>query len=303
MIDNPDLFESFIKALIYSGSLFAIVGLLMFYGGFHPLPVYDYALISVINHPNNTSIIFTICFLPNLFYIYWKYREFSLFEKVMYISLFVIQLAAQLLTLTRAGMLATLAGLLLFFGFIYRRKAIFLLPIIIISSLTFGVAFFEAKGFASFVSRFYLLIPAFNMIFKDTKSTLWGYGLNNSLKEYKKELVNFSPSEFMINDPHNSYVTLALMFGLLITFIILFFIGYLIVHNVRNIFSFNHRALILFHVFLVSSSVSLFVQGIFDAELVKYDFYTIHYLLTILGFMYINCDHNYPGKLIRMLND
>jgi O-antigen ligase len=184
-------------------------------------------------------------------------------------------------------MIATAIGLMIFFLLYYRAKFVLLIPIFTIIILVFGVSFFQAKGYWSFLSRFYLLLPAFQMITFNRNRLFWGYGISNALVEYKKNLVVFSPEDFTVNDPHNTYVTLILMLGVVLTVILLIFAFVLISKAVKRVFSERDPKEILLNIFLVSSACSILVQGLFDAELVKIDYYTIHYLLILFGMMYL----------------
>lgn len=293
---NPKYFEKFIKIIIIWGFIFAVVGFFMLFISFNPFSANTFALVSFINHPNNTSIVFTITFIPTLYYLLARWNALSIFSKLFYFFSFILQIVAQLFTYTRAGMIATAFGLIIFLAFYYRSKFIFILPILISIIPLFVVAFFKAKGFASFVSRFYLLIPAMEMIQKSTSRMLWGYGITNSLIEYKKNLLEFNTGELTINDPHNTYVTLVLMLGLIYSITLLIFIVLLIFKYIKKIIKSNDRKISLFYIFLVSSTISIMIQGLFDAELIKIDYFVIHYLLICFGMMYLFIKKNKDNK-------
>lgn len=142
------------------------------------------------------------------------------------------------------------------------------------------------KGIDSPVSRFYLLLPAFNMIFSNKTHLLWGYGVSNGLIEYRKRLDEFNPNEFRINDPHNSYVTLLIMLGAIITLIVLLFVFILIVKGIRRTLSNTFSNHTLVYIFLISSTLSIMIQGLFDTELIKIECFTIHYLSIMIGLMF-----------------
>lgn len=283
---NPEYFEKFMYIVAHFGFVFAIFGIFFYFSGITPIPKYSFGIVSFINHPNNTSIVFTTCLLPTIFIIYWKWNTLSVISKIYYILSVIAQLVAQLFTFTRAGLIACAVGMMIFFILYYRGKFLFILPFFVVSVPVFGAAFFQAKGFASFISRFYLLIPAYEMISQSTGRALWGYGVTNAMIEYKKKLTGMLPSEATINDPHNTYVTLILMTGIIFTFTLLFFTALLIYKATRKVFSSKNRFEVLFYIFSVSSLLSLLIQGLFDAELIKADFFTIQYLLIMLGLLY-----------------
>ncbi len=286
LLENRNYLIKFFLIISNFGFIFTIIGLLMYFGGIFPIPDYSFGMISLINHPNNTSMVITITIFPTLYILINRWNNFSSIYKIFYFFSFFLQLIGQLLTFTRAGMIATSIGLLIFIIFYFRGKTLFLIPLIAFIVPVFGVAFFQAKGFASFISRFYLLLPAYSMIAKSKESFLWGYGLTNGLVEYKKKLVEFLPNEFLINDPHNTYVTLILMLGALFTLMLLFLAFIVIYKCIYRLIKTNNINLRYLYLFIVTSSMSIFVQGLFDAELIKADFYTIHYLLVLLGIAY-----------------
>lgn len=295
MFDNPGYFKTFIKLISNFGLIAAVFGLFMFLFNLYPPGRYQYVVLSFIDHPNNSSMIFTITIIPTLYYVYWKGNALSVLVRSCYIFSFILQVIAQLFTYTRAGMIATAISLLLFWGIYYRTKMIFILPIFVIIIFTFGVAFFQAKGFASFVSRFYLLIPAYQMIVENGARTLWGYGLSNALVEYRKNLIDFDPSSYLVADPHNTYVTLILMLGIIFTIVLIIFLGLLLAKCLRSAIIFKRKDISLYFIFLFSSSLSILIQGLFDAELVKVEYFTMPYLLTILGLIYVT----FSDKLYR----
>src|SRR5690606_19704781 len=134
------------------------------------------------------------------------------------------QLAAQFFSLTRAGMIACLFSFFIFLFVVYRNKMIIIVPLIVFTLSSVIVNFFIAKGFDSFLSRFLLLIPAYNMIIASTQSLLWGYGVVNVNKIFQGFMVLTNVLEQDIEDPHNSWVFLIMMFGILVTLLIIYFI-------------------------------------------------------------------------------
>ncbi len=288
LVLNPSFFEKFIKIISNGGLFFSLLGFIFLIFNFNPRADWSAALLSIIGHPNNTSIIMTISFVPTLLLIYWKWNEITFWSKCFYIASLLIQIAAQLFTFTRAGMIATVIGLFVFFALYHRSKFLFALPFLVILIPVIGLYFFRAKGFASFLGRFYLLIPAAGMIFQSNERMLWGYGLTNGMVEYRKNLVAFSPNEFHILDPHNTYVSLILMLGMVFTALLLFFVVSLILKYVVKTFKEKDRSKELFYIFLISSTVSIMTQGLFDTELIKIEYFTIHYLLIVIGLMYFS---------------
>jgi len=226
--------------------------------------------------------------MPTLYIIYWKWKEMTVFQRTFYVTSLLVQLVSQLFTFTRAGMIATAAGLLIFLFLIYRSKIILILPVFLGVIPIFVLSFFQAKGFGSFISRLYLLVPAYEMITESREKMLWGYGITNAFKEYGKRV---SLIEEYIKDPHNTYVTLLLMFGLVFTAVLIIFVFNLLLKTLLKAVKKKEVPEIrLLYIFLFSSAVSILLQGIFDAELIKHDYFTIHYLLLLFGIMYLTTE-------------
>lgn len=285
---NNRLWLFFMKSISIFGFMFAVLGAFILVFNLAPVGKWGFAMVSIIGHPNNTSIVFTISFMPTLYIIYWKWKEMTVFQRTFYIASLLVQLVSQLFTFTRAGMIATAAGLLIFLFLIYRSKIILILPVFLGVIPIFVLSFFQAKGFGSFISRLYLLVPAYEMITESREKMLWGYGITNAFKEYGKRV---SLIEEYIKDPHNTYVTLLLMFGLIFTAVLLVFVFNLLLKTLLKAIKKKQVLEIrLLYIFLFSSAVSILLQGIFDAELIKYDYFTIHYLLLLFGIMYLTTE-------------
>lgn len=297
LFENRIYYKKFINFISNLGFFCAIFGLFLLFSGIYPIPKFKTNLISIIYHPNNVSIIFTYTTITTLYFFLWKKKNFTLFQKVFYLTSFFIQILAQLYSFTRAGIIATLFGIIIFFIFVYRNKFVFVIPVIVFSLSSVITYFFIAKGFASFLSRFLLLIPAYKMITLNTDRLLWGYGVSNAMKVFKEYMENMI-SEEKIDDPHNSFAYLILLFGLIFTIVILFFVCKTIFKGIVKIFksySDDEYNKLIFYSFLVSLLMSLMIHGIFDAELVKTEFYSLQFFLIFLSILY-----NYTKRLSRL---
>ena len=283
MAVHSEYLSKFFSIISGFGFFFSLFGLIMYFANFHPIPDYAFGMISLINHPNNTSMVITMTLFPTIYITIINWNRFTTYKKFYYLFSILVQLIGQLLTYTRAGMIATSIGLILFFILYFRGKSLLIIPFVLVVIPIFGAAFFQAKGFASFISRFYLLLPAYTMLMRTRDSLLWGYGLNNGIVEYKKTLVQFLPNEYLINDPHNTYVTMMIMFGLIFTVTLLIMVFIIIGKCFVRALQYKNYDLKLFYLLIVTSTLSILIQGLFDAELIKADFYTIHYLLVMFG--------------------
>jgi O-antigen ligase len=285
IIKNGNLFSTFIIFISNLGFILAIFGLLDLELNLHDSN-YPGMLLSIIHHPNNTSMIFTISFIPVVYFIFSQWKSLNSIKKLYWVSSFCIQLTAQFFTYTRAGMIAILFGLTIFLLLHFRSKAILLIPILGVLSSSFIAFFFKAKGFLSFSSRLWLLFPAYEMISSSKSRMLWGFGINNALLEFKKTMAVIPNAETGISDPHNSYVTLILMLGIVFTFFLVLFLTVIILKSIVRVYKSQVKSEKLFFIFLVSSSSTILIHGLFDAELIKLEYFTIHYLSIIIGLMY-----------------
>lgn len=286
LLKKPSLFNTFIVFFSNLGLVLALFGFLDVYLHLN-YSNFPGMLLSVIHHPNNTSMLFTVCIIPVLYFIYSKWHTLNVINKFYWLFSLFIQLLAQLFTFTRAGMIASFLSISVFLLLYHRANAIYILPSLGIFAAFFLKYFFFVKGFYSFLSRFLLLIPAYNMITADRSKMLWGYGLTNYLIEFKKYLEIIPNSEITVSDPHNTYVTLVLMLGIIVTFLIVFLTLFLLMKCTFRMLKSSSRSENLFYNFLISSSLSILVQGIFDSELIKTEYFTTYYLALIMGMMFI----------------
>jgi len=296
--ENPHFFEKFIKWISIFGSFFAILGIFILF--FAPAPSGSaYGFVSIIKHPNLTSKVLTVTIFPTLYYIYWKRDSISTNIKYFFVFSLSLQIIAQALTLDRAGLIGNTIGLLLFFGLVYRSKIIYIIPIFAVLIASYGNSIFRAKGFASFVTRFYLLVPAFEMIFRSPEKTYWGYGITSGFAEFSKNLLVFYSNEPQQTDPHNSYVTLWLFFGLYFTVSVLFFVIILIIKGLKFALKSKDFSVSLRYNFLVSALIAILIQAIFDAEIIRFDYFTVQYLFVITGMIYLTKNEVSQVKIIK----
>ena len=136
---------------IYFVSLFGIV--LAIFGfitiNSHSIGKFSGMLVSFITHPNNTSIIFTLS-VPATMFLYFKSSEESTSaKKYFYLLSIIIQLAAQLFTYTRAGIIATFIGVIIFLILKYKGKILWYLPIAL-PLIHYISRIFQCKGYGIF---------------------------------------------------------------------------------------------------------------------------------------------------------
>lgn len=285
LIHNKAYFKQFIKFLANLGFVAALFGIVLFYSGINPMPNYSSQLVTFIRHPNNASIIFTMSAITTMYYYFWQRESLSTFSKSFYITSILLQVYAQLITLTRAGMMGMFFGFFLFFILLYKHKAVYVMPFVILIMPVLVTGFVKAKGFASFLSRFYLLIPAYFMIIDNKINLLWGYGVTNAFKVYQKTRIIYGVYE-EAEDPHNSIVSLILMVGVPVTIFIVLFITSLIIYAIRKAIKTKNREEELFFIFLPCFLVSVIIHCLFDSELIVLEYFTMPFFLVFSGFLF-----------------
>ena len=273
----PNYFIKYLKFISYFGFYSALIGIIMYYLNIFPYSKFSYMLISILTHPNNASVIFTLSIITTVYLYYYEKPKVSRIKEYFYIFSIFLQIFSQLLTLTRAGMIGTFLGLAIFGIVVLKKKALFIYPIFSILIPFFVWGFVESKGFSSFVSRFYLLVPAYHMLIDSTKSMLWGYGFTNSLAVYQKYRIEYNVLEENIEDPHNAVVMLMLMVGVVIALLIIFFVGRLLIKSTIEIFREKDKDRQLMLGYMVSFLISIILHCLFDSSLVRLEYIAMGY--------------------------
>lgn len=288
IIFNPIYFEKFVKLLTLFGIVTAIFGLLLLASGYQPNQMAVY-LISFIRHPNGVSIIFSITIVSTLYYYYWKKDTLPIAKRYFYIFSIVIQFIAELLTQSRTGILGVVVSLIVFFFFQYRKKIILLLPLFIVGINFFVLTYIVQKGAASFISRFRLWLVAYNLIMKESNRLYWGYGFTESNILFKK---NASIYAEIVEHPHNAYISILLMFGVIFLSIFILFMIILSISNVIKLVKAKCNDEKLFYNFILSLMLSFLFQGLFESPLVLFWYFMMPVFLIILGFQYLILKNN-----------
>ncbi|MBZ0204302.1 MAG: O-antigen ligase family protein [Ignavibacteria bacterium] len=284
---NLGYFDKLVYFFSISSFIISLIGLLMFFSGFFPMLTFQGLLISVTNHPNYIPPLVVIGVLSTL-YIYYTKSEFnSLFSKVFLIVSSITQGFALLLSFSRTGMIALAAGLLIFLAFVYRKKMLLMLPIVVFAVPFFLVGFVKAKGFVSFISRFYLLIPAYYMLISDKTKLLWGYGVTDATKTYVQYKFEYGAFED-VNNPHNSYISYIMMYGLIFSFLFIVFIFGLLYKGIKNAIHVNDSQSKLFYGFIISVVISYLIQGLFESQMAMTDYFMMVPFLIFSGMLYFD---------------
>jgi len=210
-------------------------------------------------------------------------------------------LFAQLLTLTRAGIVGTILGVIILLVVFYRKKVLLILPFVIAAIPIAITGFLTAKGFDSFWSRLFLLIPAYYMIFENTQTLLWGYGFTRSLDIYQTYKLAFNVLEENIEDPHNAVVMLVLMVGLPITLLICLFVAKYIFLGIKLSWKSIDSDKRLFAGFASSLLISVIVHSLFDSELVRIEYFCMSFFLTFLGVLYFDLSNPKKDLEIKVI--
>ena len=137
------------------------------------------------------------------------------------------------------------------------------------------------------------------MITENKSRFLWGYGISDAFSHYKYNLMLFNFTEENIDDPHNTYVSLLLMFGFITTLFIVLFIISVLFFILKQIFKEEDKFVRYYFIFSFSILTSIFIQGFFDSELIVVEYFTIQFLLTVIGInYYLFANANLKKKLL-----
>jgi O-antigen ligase len=257
----------------------------MFYANFFPLPKFFGNLTSLTNHPNYVPPLIVVGILCNLFLLYFRKEDIAILTKIVYVFTILVQILAVLLSFSRTGMIGIAIGALVFLVFVFRKRTLIVLPFIVILFPLFVLNFVKAKGFDSFISRFYLLIPAYFMLISDKIHLLWGYGVTNATKVYVEYKSMYGVFED-VNNPHNSYISYIMMYGLIFTVLFVTFILYNVIVGIKNSIKSRIREEQLLFGLFVSVVVSYMVQGLFESQLAMTDYFMMIPFLIFSGLLY-----------------
>lgn len=287
LCNSKELMKTFFSFIFYIGSFIAIFGLMIYFAGISPIEKYDFAAYSIIVHPNFTANLYTSFIICSVFYYLYYGTEFSdFYRKIVFVSI-ILQLLSLLFTFGRGGYVGTAVSLGILFTLYYRKKIILIFPIIISLSVLIFPRFLSAKGTGSFLSRFLLLIPAYHMMNENRTVFLWGYGAFSNIEIFSKYMIIYNIVEENISDPHNSYIRLILMFGIIFTISLLSYILYLSSRLFFRIIKSSSPKERLFNIFLLAAVVGLLVQNLFDSGLSSTVFFHIQFFLVYLGIIRI----------------
>jgi hypothetical protein len=279
-------FFSFVKLVSFTGFILSVIGLTILFLGLSPIVKYSFTTHSIVNHPNYITYLYTVSILSTLYY-YLNYKNiFDFSQKAFYLFILLIQIIAQLLSYSRGGYIGTILGSGILITYYYRKKVILIYPLLFAILVLFVPYFFKAKGSISFFSRFYLLIPAYYMITEDMNRLLWGYGAYTNMAVYEKYMVIYGVTEEGISDPHNTYLRLVMMFGILFTLVLILYIIRLIYKTVKASIKTRHLKVKLFYGYLLSAIVGLLAMGLFDSGLVATVFFYLAFLMIFSGMLY-----------------
>ncbi len=285
IILNPFYFKKLVLIISYFSFATAIIGFFMLLGLVFENPGYTGLMISFIGHPNYVPVIFNAGIISTIFYFDWQKEHFNFFIKLFYIISITIQLFATLLTFTRAGYIGLGAGLLLYFLLKYKNKFLIFVPLYLLGILFIIPPFFKAKGYASFISRFHLLIPAYSMITQNTTSLLWGYGITNTFKVFLQyNTFNLSGEDYL-NNPHNALASLIMMFGIIFTIVILSFLSYILIKFFVKSLKSKEENIKILNAYLISFLTSYVFLSFFDSGILMPEFFNAQIFLVFLGIL------------------
>lgn len=285
-VNNYNYFLFFLKIFSVLSIIFAVISFIILFTGIGPIENYQNTGYSLLVHPNYVPPIYVNGLLCTLYLFIINKEKYSFYQRYFSIISMFLQFFALLYTFSRNGIISGILGLGIMILIIYRRQFIYIFPVLITVIPVFILAFIKAKGFSSFFSRLYLLIPAFEMMNASKERLLWGYGTTNTFSEFRKYLdVQGVEQNVMIQNPHSSYVSMILMFGLIFSIILIIFWTKIIISGIVNVKKTTNMNK-YFYGFLISISLSNLLLGLFESQLMMVEFLNIQPALIFMGYLY-----------------
>jgi hypothetical protein len=256
----------------------------MYFLRFVPISTYtaQTRYLSLIIHPNYVSFLLTITSVTSLFFFFYYEKNLSTLQKTLIILTVIIQFSSQILTLSRGGLLGTAFGVFFLLLFRYRKKVVLIIPFFLIMIVYFATGVFKSKGLASTLSRYLLLIPVYEMYKEKSVHTIFGFGITNSFDAYSSYRGLYGVIE-SVNNPHNSLLSIFIMFGLIVTILLFIYFSFLFIKGfIYSIIALDFKNR-MFYAFLASNMIATFVHGLFDSMLIMPEFFVMQFFLIIIG--------------------
>ena len=276
--------------LFIAGLGTAIIGLFGLF--FQPFETqYDWTTVSYFRHPNSVAFLYTFSSMCGV-YIYFNNKDkLSFLNRGLVLASTIIILVAQLFTYSRAGILATAAGTLILV-FFYSKKLFLVIFLFTLGMFPFFFAkFFEAKGTASALSRFALIIAAVDLLNSSRQGLLWGFGTLTAFSRFHSNLVLFVPAE-TVEYPHNIFLFYILQFGIISLIPLALFIVFTLVKAFFQILKRNIKRNLLILPFAII--IAIIIESLLEDTLLFPEFFVYPLFLVFFGLLRINLTNNEP---------
>lgn len=285
-------FLIFVKFIFWLSTIASIFGLLLFLSGAAPVEGrYSGYTVSFSVHPNYISGFYLIGIFTSVYYFLTNKGNWKIEVKALVSAATFLQVMALLFTFSRGAILGLVIGAIVFMALYFRHKFLVIFPVIVLIIASYLINFFVAKGFASFISRFALLIPAYYMVSENVSRLLFGFGYSDTFEVYSKYRLLYLVFE-PVNNPHNSYVSLLLMVGLILFLLIMIIISILMLKTIRAYLKTNDSKEKLLFLFLISIVTAILIHSFFESQLVMTDFYNMAFFFIYTGIMYVCVQFN-----------
>jgi hypothetical protein len=275
---NDELFEKVLSVLLYFGVIHAFLSFVILYSGFVENELYVGYAVGIFHNPNSTSFLYTII-VPILFYKFTAKK----IKTVTFIVLLLILSYSLLFTFSRAGYISFFIIIMLFSY--SKSKATFFVMLFLSVALIFLVFlnFAFTKTDTSF-SRALLYYASIKMILNDTTHFLWGYGVEEAIKIFINEKINYGSFESVIST-HNFILQLAIQFGVLLPILFLLFVINVNIRILKVKKKLSPEKILLINYCLISS-IALFIQNMVEDTLAHPEFFIMPIFLFFIGYLY-----------------
>lgn len=214
IVKNDIRFENFISVILIFVVVNTMVALTLRMFDISFNSNYLNQSLGLFGHPNTLGMLYVIGFPVLIYKFFAKQIRFELFFVIVILFLYSL-----MFTFSRASYIGVGAGILIFTFFKSKKIFLFTALITVLILIYFVIDIASTKTDSS-IARILLALTAVDMIFRDTSSILWGYGVYNSLELFMNEKIYFGNYESVL-DPHNIILLLGMQFGLVATFLVL----------------------------------------------------------------------------------
>ena len=295
----PQIIIFILKFFIWIGLVTSLAGILFFIFGFNLMEAASNASLSFFRHPNTCAFIYSFSIPVILYIILFEKKRLTDFQKLYLKIILIINYVALLLTLSRAGYLASLVSSMILL-YSYKKKIfIYVIGIFALIFTTFIQKFFLAKGSVSSISRLGLLYSAVEMLKSSSRGLYWGFGTMSVFQVYTEFKFQLGPLLEDVAYPHNSILFFIMNFGLFAFLSGIVYLIILLADIIKIILAdFEENKFLLLPLSIVAG---ILFQSLLEDTILFPDFFVFHMFFIFFGFLvYYRKNSNIKKYLLNL---